>query len=433
MNNTTSASCLKTAVILLLFGCLSVTMASEPISKPLAEFSDESASKQWLSVNDSVMGGVSEGGFRITDENTLVFSGNLSLENRGGFTSIRTRPAELGLDGYERIALRLKGDGRTYYLNLMTTSRSSASSYRAPIETQKGKWQEVRVDLKEFVYTSFGRIVAGAAPLRASDIRSVGITLADKNAGPFRLEMSWIRTEKGGGKNEATTPASKDIVDTAVAAGNLNTLVAAVKAAGLVEPLKGKGPLTVFAPTDEAFAKLPDGTVEELLKTENRDKLIGVLSYHVVAGKFMLGVQSPETLQGQSLTIKTPGKFKVNGASVIASDIEASNGVIHIIDSVLLPSVEKLTPKEAAREVIELAIRRGVPLFNAGQVSACAAVYEIAVESLLKSHTEAFNSESRSVLQSALKAVRDGNEDSRQQAWTLRRTLDAVFESLGSK
>jgi uncharacterized surface protein with fasciclin (FAS1) repeats len=411
-------------------GLFNTGMAAEPISKPLTDFSDASVAKQWISVNDNVMGGISEGAFRISEDNTLVFSGNLSLENRGGFTSIRTRPADLDLDGYERIALRLKGDGRSYYFNLMNSSRRTASSYRAPIKTKKGSWQEVRINLKDFVYTSFGRIVAGAGPIKADDIQSMGITLADKKAGPFSLEVSWIRAEKGRSTNDATTPVSKDIVDTAVAAGKFNTLVAAVKAAGLVDSLKSKGPLTVFAPTDEAFAKLPEGTVEDLLKPENRDKLIAVLSYHVVSGKIMLGAQSPETLQGQSISIKTPCSVEVNGANVLTSDVEASNGVIHIIDTVLLPPAEKLTSEEAAKEVIELAIKRGVPLFNAGQPSACAAIYEVAVESLLKSHNEALNAEARSTLRKALSRVRDGNEDSHQQAWTLRRSLDAVYKSL---
>lgn len=421
------------AIWSLLLLCSATGMAAGSISKLLTDFSDASVAKQWVSVNDNVMGGISEGGFRISEDNTLVFSGNLSLENRGGFTSIRTRPKDLNLDGYDTIALRLKGDGRIYYINLMNSSRSAASSYRAPIKTKKDNWQEVRISLKDFVYTSFGRIVARAAPLKAKDVQSLGITLADKKEGPFRLELSWIRAEKGTVTEEATSPGGKDIVDTAVAAGKFKTLVAAVKAVGLVDSLKAEGPLTVFAPTDEAFAKLPEGTVEELLQPENRDKLIAVLSYHVVEGKLMLSAQSIETLQGQSLMIKTPDSFEVNGAKVVTSDIEASNGMIHIIDSVLLPPDEKLTPREAAKDVIELAIRRGVPLFNSGQPSACAAIYEVAVESLLKSHSNALDSDDRSVLESALRRVRSGDEDPHQQAWSLKRTLDAVYESLGRK
>ncbi|MHC4881720.1 MAG: fasciclin domain-containing protein [Planctomycetota bacterium] len=129
----------------------------------------------------------------------------------------------------------------------------------------------------------------------------------------------------------------KDIVDTAIEAGSLKTLISAVKTADLVDSLKGKGPLTVFAPTDEAFEKLPEGAVEDLLKPENRDKLIAVLTYHVVPGKILLSQQSWETLQGQSIVIKTPGSFQVNEAEVLKSDIVTSNGVIHVIDKVLLP------------------------------------------------------------------------------------------------
>jgi uncharacterized surface protein with fasciclin (FAS1) repeats len=135
----------------------------------------------------------------------------------------------------------------------------------------------------------------------------------------------------------------KDIVDTAVAAGQFKTLVAAVQAAGLVETLKGEGPFTVFAPTDDAFAKLPEGTVEDLLKPENKDRLVAVLTYHVVAGKVkaddVVKLDKAETVQGQSVKIKVKDKkVMVDGAQVIKTDIMASNGVIHVIDSVILPT-----------------------------------------------------------------------------------------------
>ena len=424
------------ALSTLFFGFLSIGMASEPISKWLIDFSDDSVAKQWTSVNDNVMGGISEGGFRITDDKTLEFSGNLSLENRGGFASIRTRPSNLNLDGYDKIGLRLKGDGRTYYFNLMTSSRSAASSYRASLKTQKDTWQDIHIALNDFVYTSFGRTIGGAAPLKAKDIQSVGFTLSDKKSGPFKLEVREIRAEKAFDTNDNAdanqsnkSDKSKDIVDTAISAGTFKTLVAAVQAAGLVDSLKGKGPLTVFAPTDEAFEKLPEGTVEDLLKPENRDKLIAVLSYHVVPGKILISDQSWKTLQGQSIVIKTPGSFQVNEAKVLKSDILTSNGVIHVIDNVLLPPVKKLSPRQAAKEVIQLAINRGVPLFNAGQPSACAAIYEVAANSMLKSHTDALDEQDRSVLRDALSKVQD-EDDPSQQAWTLRRALDAVNESL---
>lgn len=131
----------------------------------------------------------------------------------------------------------------------------------------------------------------------------------------------------------------KNIVETAIEAGQFNTLVAAVKAAGLVETLSGKGPFTVFAPNDAAFAKLPKGTVEGLLK--DKAKLTAVLTYHVVSGKVLakdvMKIKSAKTLQGGSLTIDTTDGVKVNGAKVIQADIEVSNGVCHMIDSVLMP------------------------------------------------------------------------------------------------
>lgn len=141
---------------------------------------------------------------------------------------------------------------------------------------------------------------------------------------------------------KAAEEAKKDIVDTAVAAGQFQTLVAAVQAAGLVETLKGKGPYTVFAPTDEAFARLPKGTVESLLKPENKEKLVAILTYHVVPGKVtaddVTGLKSAKTVQGSSAKISVDGgKVKIDDANVVKTDILTSNGVIHVIDAVILP------------------------------------------------------------------------------------------------
>ena len=138
--------------------------------------------------------------------------------------------------------------------------------------------------------------------------------------------------------------AEKDIVDTAVAAGSFKTLVAAVKAAGLAETLKGEGPFTVLAPTDAAFAKLPEGTVEMLLKPENKDKLVAILTYHVIPAKAMaadvvkLDGKSVKTVQGSTVKIDVEGKtVMINDAKVLKTDIACTNGVIHVIDTVIMP------------------------------------------------------------------------------------------------
>ena len=141
----------------------------------------------------------------------------------------------------------------------------------------------------------------------------------------------------------AGSAQAADIVDTAVAAGDFNTLVAAVEAAGLVETLKGEGPFTVFAPTDDAFAALPEGTVQSLLQPENRDQLVAILTYHVVPGTVMSSDAAGqavelETVEGGTVAVDgTGGGVTVDGANVVAADIEADNGVIHVIDQVILP------------------------------------------------------------------------------------------------
>lgn len=141
---------------------------------------------------------------------------------------------------------------------------------------------------------------------------------------------------------DAPVSGQKDIVDTAVAAGQFNTLASALTAAGLVDTLKGTGPFTVFAPTDAAFAKLPEGTVTSLLKPENREKLVSILTYHVVSGKAMakdvMGLSKVKTVNGKDLPLKVvDGKVMVGDATVTTADIQASNGVIHVIDTVLMP------------------------------------------------------------------------------------------------
>jgi uncharacterized surface protein with fasciclin (FAS1) repeats len=142
-------------------------------------------------------------------------------------------------------------------------------------------------------------------------------------------------------KGSKAHSASKDIVSIASGADNFKTLVAAVKAAGLVETLQGKGPFTVFAPTDEAFAKLPKGTVEDLLKPENKQKLVSILTYHVVPGTVMAAdvkTMEAKTVQGQPVNLKVSDSgVTINDAKIVKTDLVANNGVIHVIDTVILP------------------------------------------------------------------------------------------------
>ena len=159
----------------------------------LFDFENADADEQWRSVNDNVMGGISQGTFRITDQGTMEFFGSLSLENRGGFASVRCRPTELNLSEFETVAIRVRGDGRKYYCNLYVPSRRTAFSHRAAFQTKADQWQEIRIPLKDFRATWFGRTLPDAPPVDLSKVNSMGFILADKKVGPFKLEIDWIK------------------------------------------------------------------------------------------------------------------------------------------------------------------------------------------------------------------------------------------------
>jgi transforming growth factor-beta-induced protein len=223
--------------------------------------------------------------------------------------------------------------------------------------------------------------------------------------------------------------AKPDIVATAVKAGTFQTLAKALAAADLVGVLQGDGPFTVLAPTDEAFARLPAGTVESLLKPENKAKLQAVLKYHVLAGrvaaKQVAGLDTAKTLAGADVKIAlNDGQLRVNQARVVKTDVVARNGIIHVIDEVLLPPDSAAsTGKTSAAEIVRRAIERGVPLFNDGQPRACAAVYEIAALSL--SDRKDVPADGRKRLRKALAEAGD-QQDWSGRAWTLRRALDEL-------
>ncbi|MBM4090413.1 MAG: fasciclin domain-containing protein [Planctomycetes bacterium] len=247
-------------------------------------------------------------------------------------------------------------------------------------------------------------------------------------ARPFAaLALTWVKSDD----------SPKNIVETAASVGQFKTLIAAAQAAGLADTLQSPGPFTVFAPTDEAFSKLPEGTVESLLKAENRDKLAAILKYHVVPGNISLSkaleAGTGKTVLGPSLSIKfVDGRVQIGTASLVTANVAASNGTIHVIDSVLLPPAAAPTPSAAkARDLIELAIERGVPLFNDGHHDACKAIYEVTAHALLNMPATVLKPESRDKLTSALTSI-EGDSSARVEAWSLRRALDAVDADLAA-
>ncbi len=233
--------------------------------------------------------------------------------------------------------------------------------------------------------------------------------------------------------DQVLLPRSNNIVETAGEAGVFNTLLQAATEAGLADALSATDNITVFAPTDEAFAALPAGTIESLLKPENRGTLVEILSYHVIPERVYsdeLFTQSDlDTLASIFLPVEMAnGRLQVANGSVVTADIEASNGVIHIVDSVLLPS-KSSSKRQASASVIEMAIEKGVPLFNMGQHGACADMYELAAFAVLNMDSANVPMEVRQRLRQGLQAARQMH-NSGQRAWEMRYALDDALAML---
>jgi len=171
--------------------------ASQPSTqRVLFDFTARATSGKWVAVNDDVMGGISTGGSRVTDQGTLEFKGVVSLENNGGFASIRSGTANYDLSDFEGLLIRVRGDGHRYAFNLRTDFEITAGSYQQRFETKKDEWQEITLPFKGFEPTSFGQVMRDAPKLNTAKIRSLGVTISDKQAGPFKLEVKWIRATK---------------------------------------------------------------------------------------------------------------------------------------------------------------------------------------------------------------------------------------------
>lgn len=228
-------------------------------------------------------------------------------------------------------------------------------------------------------------------------------------------------------------PADANIVETAVEAGTFKTLVAAAKAAGLAETLVGTGPLTVFAPTDEAFAKLPEGTVETLLKPENKGQLANILKHHVAAGRVysedVLESKSVKTLLGTTLKAEVKGgNVTIAGAGLVATDVDASNGVVHIIDTVLLPPQKSENSAANGREIIRKAIAKGAHMYNRGHHSACADVYMRTMTQLMDADLPVDDHAKRRMQMTVSTAKHTTCPTAR--SWALRHELDRIYASI---
>ena len=221
-----------------------------------------------------------------------------------------------------------------------------------------------------------------------------------------------------------------NIVNVASNAGNFNTLLKAAVEAGLANTLSEDGPFTVFAPTDSAFEKLPDEVIISLLKKENKDKLVSILKFHVIAGIYpsdKLPLLPLKTLNGQDVNFKVDdGDIFINGAKVLKANIKASNGIIHVIDGVLTPP--KSITEASAKGIIVRGIQMGVPQFNHGNHSACADIYEISLRSLLMLPDAKLSEANRKLVSKSLLRLSE-MDSSTEKAWEARSTFDKLMLS----
>ncbi|MGC6487262.1 MAG: CIA30 family protein [Planctomycetota bacterium] len=539
----------------------------------------------WNTVLDGVMGGLSTGRVSQPEPGLLRFTGDLSLENNGGFSQMRTAVAQGALRGADGLVLEVKGDGRTYNFDIrQSTVRMMAGSYQQSFETEAGEWTKVTLPLDQFTLYSFGRKVRRAPALDPAKIESIGVTLSDKKAGPFALEVRSIGgyaagADAGDGGDAASgdgndlgsvakaagltqllalvqaaelelpktpvtilaptndafgalpeetvqallapegrdtlrtilqhhvllgaqssgdvlnrrsltsaigqqlavddlaqtvggagivatdvafdggvvhvvdavlMPETRSITQLAVETDQLQTLVAAVKAAGLVSQFGGdNGPWTVFAPVDSAFAKLPEGTLESLLERGNRRTLTSILGLHVVPGRLaardLLSKKQLTTLMGAPIQVELADrKLKVGGAQVVTADIQAKNGVVHLIDAVITEPIggdrgttgRDLEPRRpqtvdaeaAAMRIYEVAINRGAGLWNDGNREGCAAVYEVAISAMIGLGQDRLPSDVVDVLAEGLE--RGEKQEAVESAWTFRGALDKAYRQL---
>jgi uncharacterized surface protein with fasciclin (FAS1) repeats len=330
---------------------------SKPESKAAANLEFDSGTKGWQTVLDGVMGGRSTGRIAVGEGGTLRFTGELSLENNGGFSQIRTAVPEGTYAGTTGLIMRVKGDGRSYQCDIRSSRlRLMAGGYQSVFKTKVGEWTEVEIPFDQCVANSFGQRMRNAPALDPASIESVGITLADKQEGPFAIEVDWIRPIGAARAEQASTNSLAAVATKA----NLTTLLSLVKAAELELPKDAK--LTIFAPTNEAFAKLPREQVEFLTSAKGKPALQAILKHHVVAQSLessaLLDRRRLKALSGQSLEVD-PAALTVDGARLVATDVAFDGGLVHVIDSVMVPelrSIEEIVAQDERFATLRAAI-----------------------------------------------------------------------------
>jgi len=328
---------------------LTTAFANMPASSQPLELEFDQGVDSWRVVLDGVMGGRSSGRVRQGNPGILEFDGKLSLENNGGFSQIRKNIDEGILKDQDGLEVRFMGDGRTYQFDIRASNvRLMAGGFQTTFDTREGKWQSIQIPFESFQLYSFGRKIPNPPALDPSKIESIGITLADKIPGEFRIEVDSIRSYQSG--TESTQSPTDNSLGVVARSAGLNTLLKLVSLSGIELPFNEK--VTIFAPSEEAFSKLPPETVEFLVSPQGQETLRSILSYHIVSGtqrsNDLLNARSLLTLNGQNLDVDIVDGLSISGAGVNIVDVPFDGGIVHVIDTVLIPE---------SKSILELAVQ----------------------------------------------------------------------------
>ena len=328
---------LRLSSLALALSC-SLCAVSTTVSAEALNLSFNDGVGSWRVVLDGVMGGRSSGRVQAVNSGELRFTGDLSLENNGGFSQIRTAVRGDQFADADGIELRVKGDGRKYTFDIRCSNvRMMAGGFQRDFQTVKDEWTTIQIPFDEFRLYSFGRRVARAPQLNPAKIESIGITLADKNPGAFAIDVDTIRTFGA----TASSGGSASLADVATSAG-LTTLLQLVELSEIELP--SDGPLTILAPTNDAFAALDEDTVTFLTSKDGRSLLQTILAHHVIRGNVdsgqLLNSKSATSLANQRLDVSPTGR--VADAQLKAVDVAFDGGVVHVIDTVLIPETDSI-------------------------------------------------------------------------------------------
>ncbi len=321
-----------------LFGCSFA--AARPAQAQPVNMEFDGGVGGWRIVLDGVMGGLSTGRVTQPEGGVLRFSGELSLENNGGFSRTQTTVPEGSLKDATGIEARVRGDGRTYRFDVRTSNvRMMAGSFQTTFDTVAGEWVTVRLPFEQFALYSFGRLVPDAPKLIPARVESMGVTLADGKPGAFQLDIDFVRAIGGQGAAAAGAP---DLATVASSAG-LTTLLSLVQVSGLQLPADGS--VTIFAPTNGAFEAIPADQVKFLTSAEGLPTLRAILAHHIVPAALDSGAlfqrRGVVALSGQNLAVD-PETLTMAGASLLKTDIAFDRGIVYVIDRVMIPETRSV-------------------------------------------------------------------------------------------